>query len=45
MAEQKVGIHVLKRNGEHQEVKFDSITKRIQSLCEGLDSRFVDPVP
>ncbi|CAE8582287.1 unnamed protein product [Polarella glacialis] len=45
MAEQKVGIHVVKRNGEHQEVKFDSITKRIQSLCEGLDSRFVDPVP
>ncbi|CAE8630446.1 unnamed protein product [Polarella glacialis] len=45
MAEQKVGIHVVKRNGDHQEVKFDSITKRIQSLCEGLDSRFVDPVP
>ncbi|CAE8621567.1 unnamed protein product [Polarella glacialis] len=43
--QQKTGIHVVKRNGDHQEVKFDSITKRIQALCEGLDSQFVDPVP
>ncbi|CAE8671118.1 unnamed protein product [Polarella glacialis] len=37
-------MYVVKRNGEHQEVKFDSITKRIRALCDGLDSKFVDPV-
>ncbi|CAE7765897.1 RNR1, partial [Symbiodinium sp. CCMP2456] len=25
-------------------VKFDNITKRIQALCDGLDSDFIDPV-
>jgi len=38
-------MYVVKRDGTHQEVKFDAITKRISSLCEGLDSQFVDPVP
>jgi len=38
-------MYVVKRNGEKQEVRFDSITKRISTLCEGLDSNFVDPVP
>jgi len=38
-------MHVLKRNGAQQEVKFDSITKRISNLCDGLDPKFVDPVP
>jgi len=38
-------MYVVKRNGEQQEVRFDSITKRIRTLCEGLDSKFVDPVP
>ena len=28
-----------------QEVKFDNITKRIRTLCDGLDPRFIDPVP
>ena len=36
---------VTKRNGEHQEVKFDNITKRIRVLCSGLDSKYVDAVP
>merc|ERR1711988_1479978 len=38
-------MYVVKRNGQHQEVRFDSITKRIRTLCDGLDSKFVDPVP
>lgn len=38
-------MHVVKRNGQHQEVKFDNITKRIQGLCSGLNPQFVDPVP
>jgi len=38
-------MHVVKRNGAQQEVKFDSITKRISNLCDGLDPKFVDPVP
>ena len=28
-----------------QEVKFDSITKRIRNLCQGLDPKYIDPVP
>ena len=38
-------MYVVKRSGEQQEVKFDAITRRIKNLCEGLDPRFVDPVP
>uniref|UniRef100_A0A7S2IMB4 Ribonucleoside-diphosphate reductase n=1 Tax=Alexandrium andersonii TaxID=327968 RepID=A0A7S2IMB4_9DINO len=38
-------MYVVKRDGEHQEVKFDSITRRIRQLCGGLDPAFVDPVP
>mmetsp|Transcript_10712 Transcript_10712/g.19038 ORF Transcript_10712/g.19038 Transcript_10712/m.19038 type:complete len:806 (+) Transcript_10712:78-2495(+) len=41
----QAAMYVLKRNGERQEVKFDNITKRIRNLCEGLDGKFVDPVP
>merc|ERR1712032_1789935 len=26
-------------------VRFDSITNRIRALCEGLDTKYVDPVP
>jgi len=37
-------MFVIKRDSEKQEVKFDNITKRIRVLCDGLDSRFVDPV-
>jgi ribonucleoside-diphosphate reductase alpha subunit len=38
-------MYVVKRNGEHQEVKFDNITKRIRLLCDGLNTKYVDPVP
>ena len=38
-------MYVVKRSGEQQEVKFDAITRRIKNLCDGLDPRFVDPVP
>merc|ERR1719171_1761496 len=38
-------MRVIKRDGQQQEVKFDSITKRIRTLCDGLDPKFVDPVP
>jgi len=38
-------MFVVKRDGQRQEVKFDNITARIRALCDGLDERFVDPVP
>eukprot|EP00438_Fugacium_kawagutii_P034552 Skav201790 [mRNA] locus=scaffold645:36144:36651:+ [translate_table: standard] len=38
-------MYVLKRDGSHQEVKFDSITRRLRPLCEGLDANYIDPVP
>jgi ribonucleoside-diphosphate reductase alpha subunit len=38
-------MYIVKRNGKHQEVRFDNITKRIRTLCDGLDPKFVDPVP
>ncbi|CAK9045074.1 unnamed protein product [Durusdinium trenchii] len=34
-----------KQRPSAQEVKFDNITKRIRTLCGGLDPRFIDPVP
>ena len=37
-------MYVLKRSGERQDVRFDAITRRLQPLCEGLDSKFIDPV-
>src|SRR5690349_15192954 len=36
-------MHVIKRDGRKQEVKFDKVTARIQKLCYGLDSDHVDP--
>mgnify|MGYP002803533650 FL=1 len=38
-------MFVVKRDGRSQEVKFDNITQRIRNLCDGLDPRFIDPVP
>jgi len=38
-------MYIVKRDGSHQEVRFDSITNRIRNLCNGLDPKFVDPVP
>jgi len=38
-------MYIVKRDGKHQEVKFDNVTKRISNLCGGLDPKYVDPVP
>ncbi|MCA6078221.1 ribonucleoside-diphosphate reductase subunit alpha [Fulvivirga sedimenti] len=35
---------VVKRDGRRESVKFDKITARIEKLCYGLDTNFVDPV-
>lgn len=35
-------MQVIKRNGEHELISFDKITKRITDLCDGLT--FVDPL-
>jgi ribonucleoside-diphosphate reductase alpha chain len=37
-------MFVVKRNNKKEPVKFDKITARIQKLCYGLDSNFVDPI-
>uniref|UniRef100_A0A3Q1IMP5 Ribonucleoside-diphosphate reductase n=1 Tax=Anabas testudineus TaxID=64144 RepID=A0A3Q1IMP5_ANATE len=36
-------MHVVKRDGRKEVVSFDKITSRIQKLCYGLNSDFVDP--
>ncbi|XP_017163990.1 ribonucleoside-diphosphate reductase large subunit-like [Poecilia reticulata] len=36
-------MHVIKRDGREEAVSFDKITSRIQKLCYGLNSDFVDP--
>ena len=35
---------VVKRDGHRESVKFDKITARIQKLCYGLETNFVNPV-
>lgn len=37
-------MFVLKRDGRKEAVSFDKILRRISVLCEGLDSRYVEPV-
>lgn len=37
-------MYVLKRDGRRESVKFDKITARIERLCYGLDSAFVQPI-
>lgn len=37
-------MHVIKRNGKRESVKFDKITARIEKLCYGLDRRFVNSI-
>eukprot|EP00933_Yihiella_yeosuensis_P001071 TRINITY_DN1016_c0_g1_i1.p1 TRINITY_DN1016_c0_g1~~TRINITY_DN1016_c0_g1_i1.p1 ORF type:complete len:815 (-),score=185.86 TRINITY_DN1016_c0_g1_i1:253-2697(-) len=36
---------IKKRDGRHEAVEFDKITKRIRALCDGLNADYVDPVP
>ena len=38
-------MYVVKRDGTKEEVKFDAITQRLRPLCEGLDAKYIDPVP
>ncbi|CAO0789587.1 unnamed protein product [Mucor circinelloides] len=37
-------MFVIKRDGRKEKVAFDKITARINKLCYGLDTNFVDPV-
>lgn len=37
-------MFVIKRDGRRESVKFDKITARIEKLCYGLETRFVDPI-
>lgn len=37
-------LYVVKRNGFREDVHFDKITERLERLCAGLNSDFVDPV-
>eukprot|EP00927_Polykrikos_kofoidii_P048232 TRINITY_DN4244_c0_g2_i1.p1 TRINITY_DN4244_c0_g2~~TRINITY_DN4244_c0_g2_i1.p1 ORF type:complete len:811 (-),score=130.38 TRINITY_DN4244_c0_g2_i1:603-2990(-) len=37
-------MYVVKRSGQREQVKFDSIAKRVSDLCIGLDAKFIDPV-
>jgi ribonucleoside-diphosphate reductase alpha subunit len=37
-------MYVVKRDGRRESVKFDKITARIEKLCYGLDSRYVDVI-
>jgi len=39
-----LSMHIVKRDGRQQEVKFDNITARIRAQCEGLDADYVDAV-
>jgi len=35
---------VIKRDGRRESVKFDKVTARIERLCYGLDTNYVDPL-
>jgi ribonucleoside-diphosphate reductase alpha chain len=37
-------MHVIKRDGRKEPVKFDKITDRIEKLCYSLNRQYVDPV-
>ncbi len=36
-------IHVIKRTGKKEVVRYDKITSRIKKLCYGLDSKYIKP--
>jgi ribonucleoside-diphosphate reductase alpha chain len=38
-----IKMFVIKRDGRHEEMKFDKITKRVKILCNGLNMDFVNP--
>jgi ribonucleoside-diphosphate reductase alpha subunit len=37
-------MEVIKRNGKAQRVSFDKVIYRLESLCEGLNREYVDPI-
>jgi len=37
-------MKVVKRDGRTEDVHMDKITDRIRKLCDGLDTRFIEPV-
>ncbi len=37
-------MHVIKRDGRRESVKFDKVTARIEKLCYGLDSNYVSTI-
>ncbi|WP_017730096.1 ribonucleoside-diphosphate reductase subunit alpha [Nafulsella turpanensis] len=37
-------MFVIKRDGRRESVKFDKVTARVEKLCYGLDTHYVDPV-
>ncbi len=37
-------MYVIKRDGRRESVKFDKITARIEKLCYGLDSGYIQPI-
>merc|ERR1719161_1072871 len=37
-------MYVIKRDGSRENIKFDSITSRLEKLMEGLNREYVDPV-
>ena len=36
-------MYVVKRNGRHEKMQFDKITRRISKLCNDLDTKYVVP--
>jgi len=36
-------MHVIKRDGRKEPVRFDSITARLEPLCEGLNREYINP--
>ncbi|CAN0497797.1 unnamed protein product, partial [Scytosiphon promiscuus] len=36
-------MYVVKRNGKHENMQFDKITRRISKLCNDLDTKYVIP--
>jgi len=37
-------MHVIKRDGRRESVRFDKITARIERLCYGLDLNYIEPI-
>eukprot|EP00408_Alexandrium_pacificum_P004356 CAMPEP_0171218908 /NCGR_PEP_ID=MMETSP0790-20130122/33444_1 /TAXON_ID=2925 /ORGANISM="Alexandrium catenella, Strain OF101" /LENGTH=116 /DNA_ID=CAMNT_0011684745 /DNA_START=1 /DNA_END=347 /DNA_ORIENTATION=- len=36
-------MYVVKRDGQRQEARVESVAKRLGQLCKGLDPKYVDP--